>query len=338
MYISRLTDALVTRGHEVHILTSYAKARSVHWHQRALTIKEIGTGEKRAAGWEDICYFIRQWEPDIILTHHFFIKEFAQEFSSAAFSKLGTPFIEIVHSQPRHPSASFAIFNSEYTAKRQGWKEGDVVMLPPADERCVSCRHEKRGGGNDYLSCLDCGYEWDYRKQEYDGLGRNYIGHIKPIPNRYWKGQGWGKGINVTYGLAHVFPERKFLVLKGEWSDFEEIRQLPNVEFMEPVDDIRDFYARCRIVVMPSAHEDAGTVPLECALNGIPCISSDAGGLPETNRGGILLPINDLPAWSKAITDLDNALYYETVANRQRAALPNWEEKFDEIDRKIRAL
>jgi glycosyltransferase involved in cell wall biosynthesis len=99
----------------------------------------------------------------------------------------------------------------------------------------------------------------------------------------------------------------------------EVIRPAPNIEFMEPVDDIREFYARCRMVLMPSLSEDAGTVCQEATLNGLPCLSTNVGGLLETNRGGLLFMRADTPeTWVASIRDLDNRAHYVTVVRSQR--------------------
>lgn len=227
---------------------------------------------------------------------------FAGEFADL-WSTIGRPFIELSHNRTPHPGAEFAIFNSRYTAQRCGFKLGrDMIMLPPPAKDCVAETHGE------------------------------YIGHIKPLS---------GKGIALTYALARVMPERKFLVLRGEWQDGEYInRELSNVEYMEPVDDIRKFYSKCRLVLMPSVSEDAGTVPQECAVNGIPCISSNVMGLPETNFGGVTLPPDDIPAWIIEICKLDHPGHYAEVIANQLAFVnqQNWEGQFDELDRRVRCV
>jgi glycosyltransferase involved in cell wall biosynthesis len=300
-YMANLADALVERGHEIYILTSYAKAKSRH----PLTIENIPTGDNgRVLGSEMVARFIDEHKPDLLISHHYFAGEFGWMFS------LDIPAVEVIHNRQRSVGAKLAVFNSRYTADRCGFREGDMVILPPA--------------GNDVMASVH----------------GEYIGHIKPIPNRFWKGQWYGKGIDLTYRLARIMPERKFLVLRGEWQDVEYIERLPNVEFMEPVEDIREFYARCRLVVMPSGSEDAGTVPQECAINGIPCISSNVGGLIETNVGGITLPVHDFESWLKEIAKLDNREYYDEIVRRQRLAIAtmNWPARFDELDSKLRAI
>lgn len=306
-YIANVTDALVARGHEVHILTSYAKAKSA----LPMTIADIGVYERHEQGadllstaihclWGDEgCSLDDMYHWDCVLSHHFFMGEFPDVFAASFI-----PFIEIIHNRQRHPDAAFAIFNSQYTADRCGFREGDIVMLPPASPRVKFDR------------------ALAFPPPE-------YIGHIKPLG---------GKGIALTYQLAAIMPERKFLVLRGEWQDGEDIRRLPNVEFMEPCDDIREFYSRCRVVLMPSLSEDAGTVPQECALNGIPCISSNVGGLPETNAGGVVLPPDDVYSWVTEVCKLDHPEQYKQIVESQRKHIASlrWEEKFDEIDRRVR--
>jgi glycosyltransferase involved in cell wall biosynthesis len=302
-YMANLADALAERGHEIHILTSYAKAKSRH----PMTIKSIPTG---VLGSEMVARFIDEHKPDLLISHHYFAGEFGWMFS------LDIPAVEIIHNRQRSVGAKLAVFNSRYTADRCGFREGDMIILPPA--------------GADVMA-------------EYPGrlcTTNGFIGHIKPIPNRFWKGQWYGKGVDLTYRLARIMPERKFLVLRGEWQDVEYIEHLPNVEFMEPVDDIREFYARCRLVVMPSGSEDAGTCCQEAAINGIPAISSNVGGLPETNAGGILLCPHDIRPWIREIVKLDNREYYDEIVRRQRLAIAtmSWAARFDELDAKLRVI
>jgi glycosyltransferase involved in cell wall biosynthesis len=112
------------------------------------------------------------------------------------------------------------------------------------------------------------------------------------------------------------------VILRGEWQDLEVIRPAPNIEFMEPVDDIREFYARCRMVLVPSLSEDAGTVAQEATLNGLPCLSTNVGGLLETNRGGVLFHKVDGPeTWVAAIRSMDPQLHYLSIVKSQRKAL-----------------
>ncbi len=304
-YVANVSQSLIDRGHECHVLTSYARAHNSHCS--SITITDIGVRERHAHGIDVIDNFIDEKEVDLKIIHHFFDGEFPELYESVI------PTVQISHNRPRNPKAAFTVFNSQYTANRQGFISSGRVS-PDNSVENLSDLVIVPAPGRDTVA---------------DGGSRVCIGHIKP--------QG-GKGIELTYRLAQAMPDRQFLVLRGEWQDGEMISDLPNVSYLEPLDDIRDFYSRCRIVLMPSISEDAGTVPQEAALNGIPCLSSNVGGLPETNAGGILLDRDDFISWYDQILKLDDQKYYDDVVWAQRAALPDWTSLFNELDRRIRAL
>lgn len=318
-YIARVADALHERGHDIHILTSYAKAKS----SLPMTIADIGVNERYSEGLDLLQNFILDYAPDLVLTHHFFAGAFER-----LWSLIEQPFIEIVHNRQRHPDAALAIFNSRFTANKCGYRpETDIVMLPPATPDCVACFKP----GCRLVGNHGHGQQWHDGKPNWKEVDRDCIGHIKPLG---------GKGIDLTYKLARIMPERKFLILRGEWQDGEKIERYDNVEFMEPVDDIREFWARCRLLLMPSLSEDAGTCPQEAALNGIPCISSNVGGLPETNFGGITLPPDDPYPWITEICKLDHAQYYKEVVVREWLFIEtlDFPAQFDALEKRIRGL
>lgn len=196
----------------------------------------------------------------------------------------GIPVVQIVLNGKRLPGAALAVYISEWVKAQAGDAESqDLVITPPAFDDVIAETHG------------------------------DAIGFIKPIPH---------KGVDLVYRIAAAMPERRFVILRGEWQDLEDIRPAPNIEFMEPVADIRDFYARVRMVLVPSLSEDAGTVAQECALNGIPCLSTDVGGLAETNGGGLLFAPNETAnSWVHWIEALDKPLTYSAVTESQRSHL-----------------
>ena len=228
--MNNLALQLVQRGNEVFVLTSYEKARAeTKFHLHYVSIPVYG---QHVLGYNIIWDYVQKVRPNIIITHHFFAGEFPEIFTS-----FGLPTVEVIHSRPRTPAATLAVFNSNYTANTPGQlrKPQDMVILPMADPECEASSH-----GDAIL-------------------------HVKPIG---------GKGIMMTYALVKRFPNRKFVVLRGEWQGAETmISGCPNLEYMEPVADIREFYKRGRLVLMPSEREEAGTIPFEATLNGLPCIS-----------------------------------------------------------------
>lgn len=195
----------------------------------------------------------------------------------------GIPVVQVVLNGKRLPGAALAVYISDWVRDQAGDAEPqDLVVTPPAFDDVIAETHG------------------------------DAIGFIKPIPH---------KGVDLVYRIAAAMPERRFVILRGEWQDLEDIRPMPNVEFMEPVADIRDFYARVRMVLVPSLSEDAGSVCQEATLNDIPCLSTAVGGLTETGGGLTFAADESEVSWVYWIQDLDKAHTYAAVVESQRAHL-----------------
>ena len=213
----------------------------------------------------------------------------------------GVPIVQVVLNGHRIPEAALAVFISEEVRARREMVSGfnDLTIYPLAFD---DVRAETHGDA---------------------------IGFIKPLHH---------KGVDLFYDIAAAMPDRQFVVLRGEWQNIETIKPFPHVQFMEPVDDIRRFYEKCRVVLMPSLSEDAGTVAQECTVNAIPCISSNVGGLAETNLGGIRLTAG-VDEWVKAIRLLDDHRLYNTVVLSQSLNNPTSQtEKLEQFADRVRAL
>lgn len=147
------------------------------------------------------------------------------------------------------------------------------------------------------------------------------IGFVKPLPH---------KGVDLVYRIAERMPEERFVVLRGEWQTLEDIRPAANVTFVEPVEDMREFWSMVDIAIVPSLSEDAGTVAQEATANGLPCCSTEAGGLAETNAGGVFLSSSMTGRWVSALRLLRrNAQHRQRVVARQRRHL---EQRAGELD------
>lgn len=229
----------------------------------------------------------------------FIHRYFAEEYGEIVQS-WGKPVVEVVHQHVKLRGTKVQVYNTEFTRRENGatHDSSSMVIIPPA-----------------------------YEEIRPDHLGK-YLGFVKPLP---------GKGIDFLYELADRLEFREFLILRGEWQPLETIVDKPNIRFLNPVESMKEFYAQCRITLMPSLREDAGTIPQESAICGIPCISSDIMGLNETNIGGLRLPLS-ISRWTEEILQLDNDSYYSSIQIRQKRALASfdWDEKFDELDRRIR--
>lgn len=217
-------------------------------------------------------------------------------------AELGLPIVRLHYNGPRPDGAAIVVHISEHVARQAGAMGYDLVLHPWAGDDVVADEHG------------------------------DAIGFVKPYPH---------KGAELLYRIADRMRDRRFVVLRGEWPTLEEVHlDAPNVEHLAPVDDMRDFYRRVRLVLMPSLSEDAGTVAQEATANGLPCISSDRGGLIETNAGGIRLSpeLDQLEHWVASIRYLDHADHYRDVVRSQRDALPDPEPVLAELSDRIGQL
>lgn len=206
---------------------------------------------------------------------------YASQFG-AALAATGIPLVHVVLNGPRVPGCAFAVYITEWVRARYDGRPDDLLVIPPAFDDVAAAHHA------------------------------DAIGFVKPIEH---------KGVELVYELAERLPDRRFVILRGEWQDIELIRtDLPNVMFMEPVADIREFYEQVRLLLVPSRSEDAGTVAQEATINGLPCISSDVDGLVETNGGGIRLDPYDTAGWADTIERLlDDEPFRDAIVGSQRA-------------------
>jgi glycosyltransferase involved in cell wall biosynthesis len=300
-FIFNIARELKRRGHEISVLTSYANAAEFDGIKP--TWKSVGC---HAYDHHEGHTHADGWKDveDFLNTSRAEIilthHFFADEFKTE-FLNSPIPVVQLVHNGVRNQNAALAIFNSDFTRARASAQPQDLTIIPPAFDDIVAPEHGP------------------------------YIGFIKPIQH---------KGIDFLYQVAARLPNKEFLILHGEWQHLEDIRRgLPNVFFMPPVHEMTTFYSRCRMLLVPSLQEDAGTVPQEAALNGLPCISSNVMGLSQTNRGGIVLPLNE-EAWVRAIQQLDNPTYYNQIVESQKNYIQSldWTKQFDDLSARIQGL
>jgi glycosyltransferase involved in cell wall biosynthesis len=129
------------------------------------------------------------------------------------------------------------------------------------------------------------------------------------------------KGVELFFRLAAARPEVPFLAVESwtvhnTWRAvlMNRARGLNNVALWPPVEDMREAYAKARLVLMPSIHEETfGRVVAEAQVSGIPALASDRGALPETvGRGGLTVPLDaGFDVWLQAFDRLwsDEAAY-----------------------------
>jgi glycosyltransferase involved in cell wall biosynthesis len=130
------------------------------------------------------------------------------------------------------------------------------------------------------------------------------------------------KGVDLALEIASLCPQIPFVFVRGwplgmreETRLKREARRLGNLELRDRTTDMRSVYRDTRILLVPSQWEDEtwGRVVTEAQYSGIPVVTSDRGGLPESvGPGGIVLPYNAPAAvWAEALAALwsDEARY-----------------------------
>ncbi|MFD4261385.1 glycosyltransferase [Streptomyces sp. NPDC058534] len=146
---------------------------------------------------------------------------------------------------------------------------------------------------------------------------------VNPIP---------AKGADLLHQLIRRMPEQRFTLVEGWWNTAEKFAGYPNVTYVPRVYDMSALYRSHRLLLVPSAVEDAfPRVIIEAALHGTPSIGIDRGGIPEAigNAGIVLSAEAGAEEWAKAIRGSDHHTLRERA--RQRAAaftrprLPNLE-------------
>ncbi len=144
------------------------------------------------------------------------------------------------------------------------------------------------------------------RKQE-------FITFINPIK---------AKGVEVFIEIAKRLQKQKFLVVGGVFSeDIPKVQALPNVTYLKQTDDMKNVYAKTRLLIAPSQwYEPFGRVALEAAISGIPSIVSNRGGLPEAGGAGstVIDDVANVNEWIKAIQAFDNKTFYEKKSEAAR--------------------
>jgi len=122
------------------------------------------------------------------------------------------------------------------------------------------------------------------------------------------------KGVELMLALAAHCPDIPFLVVESwnidpVWRELyrRRARALGNVEWRPATDDMREVYARSRVLLMPSVWEEAfGRTAVEAQLNGLPVLASNRGALPEVVGGGGLVvdPHRPVREWADALRRL----------------------------------
>lgn len=119
------------------------------------------------------------------------------------------------------------------------------------------------------------------------------------------------KGIEIAFRLAQHRPAIPFSFVESwplneAWRNHYRTRanEAGNIECSRPIQDIRRFYAKTRVLLAPSVWEEAsGRVVTEAQVSGIPVLASNRGGLPDAvGPGGRVIDLDaPLDDWLAAL-------------------------------------
>ena len=101
------------------------------------------------------------------------------------------------------------------------------------------------------------------------------------------------KGLSILLTLARRMPHLAFAAVATQWTEPScrtRLSTLRNVTFLEPQEDIEVILGQTRVLLAPSLWQECcPLVVMEALVRGVPCVSSDACGLPEANRNAHLV-------------------------------------------------
>ncbi|MEG0775051.1 glycosyltransferase family 4 protein [Clostridium sp.] len=118
------------------------------------------------------------------------------------------------------------------------------------------------------------------------------------------------KGCAVIYELAKVFPSINFTLLGHVSDEFKRMAKPSNVHLLGEVTSshVIDEMLKSDVFLFPSHTEGFPNVISEAMACGLPIISTPVGAIPDMleNRGGIVVPVNDLNKFIDAMNKLQN--------------------------------
>ena len=127
------------------------------------------------------------------------------------------------------------------------------------------------------------------------------------------------KGALVFNHVAQLLPDNHFLAVKGSYAEQIDNFASPNIELVDHTDNIRDdVYARTKIILMPSKKETWGMVAIEAMCSGIPVLAHPTEGLIEAcGNAGIFIPRDKGIVYKAVIEKLLNDPEYYDLCSRK---------------------
>lgn len=241
----------------------------------------------------------------------------------------------IRRAQRRGAKVVFALHNFAYQGA-DFLREVDAIRVP--SEYARRAYQEKTG-----LAAEAVEWPWGRGRAVAGRADGRYVTFVNPQPV---KGVAWFA--RIAHETARRRPDIQFLVVEGR-GGVDMLSRLPldptglrNVRRMPPTPRPADFYARSRVVLVPSLWEETfGRVAAEALANGLPVLASRRGALPETLGGaGLLFDIpepyttrmldvptaGEVAGWVEAIERLyDDEGFYQAHRRLARERAAAWD-------------
>lgn len=192
---------------------------------------------------------------------------------------LGVAHMRMVHGQETElDTADLVVFNAEATREAMDCPVPSIVVHPPVDP--AEYRSDHIG---EHVTIVNC---------------------TKP------------KGITTAWKAAELLPHRRFLGVRGHYG-YQVIPRAANFRVIDAVADIRQVFARTRILLMPSEYETYGRVGVEAFASGIPVIAHPTPGLKEAlGSAGIFIDRHNAEEWAEEIERLHNPADWEQASEQ----------------------
>lgn len=201
------------------------------------------------------------------------------------------PIFHLIHNVHNYPEIAEArrtqhiVYNAYWAKNKLMYDHPSFVLTPPVDYRYYDVSSNPIN--NDYITLIN--------------LNENKGGHI-------------------FADIARAMPQKRFLGVLGSY-DKQVVQDLPNVKYVANSTDIRQYYAKTRILLMPSDFESWGRTATEAMCSGVPVICSMADGLVENcGKAGIYVENrNNIKEWVEAIAKLDDEKAYSAASKKAKA-------------------
>lgn len=200
------------------------------------------------------------------------------------------PVFHLIHNTHTYPEIVAAeknqhiVYNSVWAKGKLNYNWSNFILTPPVD--------------------------WRHYDLDIDTEQNGYITLINLNEN---------KGGYILLDIARAMPQKKFLGVLGSYEK-QIIPKLANVLTVANTTDIKKWYGKTRILLMPSQYESWGRTATEAMCSGIPVICSTAEGLVENcgSAGIFIKDRNDLKSWVEAITKLDEKKAYDKASRKAK--------------------